>query len=171
MACQGVSYAEAWTTFKTVACPLGRPLLWSPLGTSSALFSSASLCSIPPEDTSIVDEKIRVGLIGAKVHRGWGPSAQLKGMDAEGIDVAVIYPSQGLFALMVPDLEPRLAAATARAYNSPLQLGRHSQALVGEHPGGGGRVVSGGVGETLTASSGGACRPERRCPAADGTPC
>jgi hypothetical protein len=34
----------------------------------------------------MVDEKIRVGLIGANVHRGWGPSAQLKGMDAEGID-------------------------------------------------------------------------------------
>ena len=57
----------------------------------------------------MVDEKIRVGLIGANVHRGWGSSAQLKGMDAEGIDVAVIYPSRGLFALTVPDLEPRSA--------------------------------------------------------------
>lgn len=97
MAYQGVSYAEAWTTFKTVSCPLGGPLLWSPLGRSSALFSSASLCGIPPEDTSMVDEKIRVGLIGANGHRGWGPSVHLKGMDAEGIDVAVIYPSRGLF--------------------------------------------------------------------------
>ena len=48
---------------------------------------------------------------------GWTGAAQLQGMDAEGIDVAVIYPSRGLFALTVPDLEPRLAAAIARAYN------------------------------------------------------
>ena len=38
-------------------------------------------------------------------------------MDIEGIDVAVVYPSRGLFALTVPDMEPRLAAAMARAYN------------------------------------------------------
>ena len=38
-------------------------------------------------------------------------------MDIEGIDVAVVYPSRGLFALTIPDLEPRLAAAMARAYN------------------------------------------------------
>ena len=48
---------------------------------------------------------------------GWTGDAQLKGMDAEGIDVAVIYPSRGLFALTVPDLEPKFAAAIARAYN------------------------------------------------------
>jgi predicted TIM-barrel fold metal-dependent hydrolase len=48
---------------------------------------------------------------------GWTGEAQLKGMDAEGIDVAVIYPSRGLFALTVPDLDARLAAAIARAYN------------------------------------------------------
>ena len=48
---------------------------------------------------------------------GWTGEAQLKGMDAEGIDVAVIYPSRGLFALTVPGLDPKLAAAIARAYN------------------------------------------------------
>ena len=48
-----------------------------------------------------------LGSSGQTCTEGWGPSAQLKGMDAEGIDVAVIYPSRGLFALTVPDLEPR----------------------------------------------------------------
>ena len=38
-------------------------------------------------------------------------------MDIEGIDVAVVYPSRGLFALTVQNMEPRLAAAMARAYN------------------------------------------------------
>jgi hypothetical protein len=34
----------------------------------------------------MVDAKRRVGLIGANVYRRWGPSARLKGMEAEGID-------------------------------------------------------------------------------------
>ena len=49
--------------------------------------------------------------------RGWTSKVQLEAMDIEGIDVAVVYPSRGLFALTVPDLDPRLAAAIARAYN------------------------------------------------------
>ena len=46
--------------------------------------------------------------------KGWTPEVQLDGMAQEGIDVAVLYPSRGLFALTVPDLEPRLAAAIAQ---------------------------------------------------------
>src|SRR5947207_1361692 len=49
--------------------------------------------------------------------RGWTSKVQLEAMDIEGIDVAVVYPSRGLFALTVPDMEPRLAGAMARAYN------------------------------------------------------
>jgi predicted TIM-barrel fold metal-dependent hydrolase len=49
--------------------------------------------------------------------RGWTSKVQLEAMDTEGIDVAVVYPSRGLFALAIPDMEPRLAAAVARAYN------------------------------------------------------
>ena len=45
-------------------------------------------------------------------------------MDEEGIDVAVLYPSRGLFALTVPDLDPRLAAAIARAMPGALPLAR-----------------------------------------------
>jgi uncharacterized protein len=50
--------------------------------------------------------------------RGWTSKVQLEAMDMEGIDVAVIYPSRGLFALTIPDMDPRLAAAMARAYNN-----------------------------------------------------
>ena len=49
--------------------------------------------------------------------RGWTAEVQLGAMEEEGIDVAIIYPSRGLFALAIPDLDPRLAAAVARAYN------------------------------------------------------
>src|SRR2546430_10770851 len=49
--------------------------------------------------------------------RGWTSKVQLEAMDIEGIDVAGGYPSRGLFALTIPDMEPRLAAAMAGAYN------------------------------------------------------
>src|SRR6267142_2434583 len=49
--------------------------------------------------------------------RGWTSKVQLEAMDIEGIDVAVVYPSRGLFALTIPDMEPRLGAAMTRAYN------------------------------------------------------
>ena len=53
------------------------------------------------------------------------PASQLAAMDEEGVDVAVLFPSRGLFVLGLDStdhvgadgLEPGLAAAIARAYN------------------------------------------------------
>jgi len=50
--------------------------------------------------------------------RGWDGRTQLEAMDTEGIDVAVVYPSRGLFAQAIDDLDPAFAAAIARAYNN-----------------------------------------------------
>ena len=75
--------------------------------------------------------------------RLWDPTSQLAAMDEEGVDVAVLFPSRGLFVLGLdstehvgPDgLEPGLATAIARAYNdwmadycseSPRAAGRRS---------------------------------------------
>src|SRR5918998_6861698 len=57
--------------------------------------------------------------------RGWDAGSQLDAMDAEGLDLAVLFPSRGLFVLGLdsveaigPDgLEPEFASAIARAYN------------------------------------------------------
>lgn len=49
--------------------------------------------------------------------RGWSPEVQLEAMDVEGLDIAVLFPSRGLSVLTLPDLDPRFAAAIARAYN------------------------------------------------------
>jgi uncharacterized protein len=49
--------------------------------------------------------------------RGWTADCQLEAMDVEGIDVAVLFPSRGLSVLTFQDMEPRFAAAVARAYN------------------------------------------------------
>jgi predicted TIM-barrel fold metal-dependent hydrolase len=57
--------------------------------------------------------------------RGWDATSQIAAMAAEGLDVAVLFPSRGLFVLGldspqvmgVDGLEPDFAAAIARAYN------------------------------------------------------
>lgn len=60
------------------------------------------------------------------VRRGWDPQSQLNAMDAEGLDLAVLFPSRGLFVLGLDStdhvgrngIEPAFAAAIARAYNN-----------------------------------------------------
>lgn len=49
--------------------------------------------------------------------RGWTPECQLEAMDREGLDVAVLFPTRGLSILTRPNMDPRFAAAIARAYN------------------------------------------------------
>jgi predicted TIM-barrel fold metal-dependent hydrolase len=51
------------------------------------------------------------------IARGYDPGSQLDAMDKEGIDVAVLFPTRGLYALASDDLEPDFTAAIARAYN------------------------------------------------------
>ena len=48
---------------------------------------------------------------------GWDGASQLLAMDQEGIDVAVLFPSRGLFTLGVDGMDPELALAISRAYN------------------------------------------------------
>jgi len=53
----------------------------------------------------------------ADAERGWTAEVQLEAMDIEGIDIAVLYPTRGLRALVVDDMDAPFAAAMARAYN------------------------------------------------------
>lgn len=50
--------------------------------------------------------------------RGFDAVAQLADMDREGIDLAFLYPSYGLFATASSDIDPLIADATCRAYNN-----------------------------------------------------
>jgi predicted TIM-barrel fold metal-dependent hydrolase len=73
--------------------------------------------------------------------RGWDGVSQLEAMEREGIDVAVCFPSRGLFVLGLDSaetagaagLEPAFAAALARAYNDWLHdfLAPDRERLVG----------------------------------------
>jgi predicted TIM-barrel fold metal-dependent hydrolase len=51
------------------------------------------------------------------IERGYDAVSQLQGMDTEGIDVAVLFPTRGLYALASNEIEPDFAAAIARGYN------------------------------------------------------
>ena len=61
--------------------------------------------------------------------RGWDAASQVDAMDAEGLDLAVMFPSRGLFVLGLDSseqigtdgLNPGFASAIARAYNNWLK--------------------------------------------------
>ena len=92
--------------------------------------------------------------------RGWDAASQVEAMDAEGLDLAVLFPSRGLFVLGLDSvrmmgsdgLEPDFAAAIARAYNDWL---RDFCAHAPERMFGAGMVAPHDVGE--------AAREARRC--------
>ncbi len=49
--------------------------------------------------------------------RNWNSATQVRAMDIEGLDVAFLYPSRGLYTLAVDGMDPELGAAIATAYN------------------------------------------------------
>ena len=49
--------------------------------------------------------------------RGFDAKTQIEAMDREGLDVAALYPSIGLGIMMREEMNPKLSAAIARAYN------------------------------------------------------
>ena len=55
--------------------------------------------------------------LGEHARRGFDAVAQLDAMDREGVDVAVLFPTFGLYVMTVDGLDPQFAAAVCRAYN------------------------------------------------------
>ena len=64
-------------------------------------------------DATRIDQEIAYYRAG-----GFNAKTQLKAMDREGLDVAALYPSIGLGIMMREDMDPKLGAAIARAYNN-----------------------------------------------------
>lgn len=54
---------------------------------------------------------------GFAAKRNFDAASQIEALDIEGIDIAVLYPSRGLYAASVDGLPPQLAGAICRAYN------------------------------------------------------
>ena len=53
----------------------------------------------------------------AQKEKGFSAESYVEMMDAEGIDQMVLFPSRGLYAASVGDLDGRLSSAICRAYN------------------------------------------------------
>jgi predicted TIM-barrel fold metal-dependent hydrolase len=58
---------------------------------------------------------------------GFGPESQIRAMDDGGVEVAFLYPTQGLYMAAVDDLAADLGLAICRAYNDwILEFCRHA---------------------------------------------
>ena len=71
----------------------------------------------PSPELKQIRERILSEKYSEEEARNFDNVAQLRAMDKEGLDVAVLYPSRGLFVLAVDGLDSELAAAIAKAYN------------------------------------------------------
>ena len=52
------------------------------------------------------------------IERDYNPEAQVMGMEMEGVDIAVLYPTTGLALIARDDLDPQLSLALCQAYNN-----------------------------------------------------
>ena len=59
----------------------------------------------------------QMDVYSASEAQNWNSNSQVTAMDNEGIDLAVMFPSRGLFSLGRDDIEPGLATAISRGYN------------------------------------------------------
>lgn len=47
----------------------------------------------------------------------WNAASQVRAMDAEGVDVAVLFPTRALWTLALDGMDPQLSSAISRAYD------------------------------------------------------
>ena len=52
---------------------------------------------------------------------GSDPHSMLRGMDVEGVDIAIVFRTQCSHLIAIDDLDPELSAAVCRAYNNWLR--------------------------------------------------
>ncbi len=52
-----------------------------------------------------------------EIERDFDPASQVLAMDKEGLDLAVLYPTSGMYAIAFETMQPDFAAAICRAYN------------------------------------------------------
>src|SRR5438093_8736046 len=67
------------------------------------------------------------GRLDFAVERNYNAEAQIMGMEMEGVDIAVLYPTTGLSLIARDNLDPRLSLPLRPAYNDALpDLRRYS---------------------------------------------
>jgi predicted TIM-barrel fold metal-dependent hydrolase len=81
-----------------------------------------------PRDRTYDDEAMKAALFTEDplyrsvfsdgVAHGFDPASNLRDMDREGVDVAVLFPTLGLYIIWDDEIEPGISAAICRAYNN-----------------------------------------------------
>jgi predicted TIM-barrel fold metal-dependent hydrolase len=104
---------------------------------SRSTFGATLLDGLPTTDTDLQQYRKRVrrgptqstqplsgsrladtGRLDFAVARDYDAEAQVMGMDMEGVDIAVLYPTGGLSLIARNGLDPRLSLAVCQAYNN-----------------------------------------------------
>ena len=93
-----------------VQAPDGR----ARLGTDGRLSPRANAISAAMLARFAADTRQRLGVYQAA---GYDAESQVRALDAGGVAVSFLYPTQGLYVAAVDDLDPALAIAICRAYN------------------------------------------------------
>ncbi|HWP56982.1 MAG TPA: amidohydrolase family protein [Candidatus Acidoferrales bacterium] len=112
--------ADLWERYIAAEWRERAPRIVSSPTRSSAmvLLDGKILKGYPPTYRGGIFDATRIDAEIARAREaGFDAGSQLDAMDREGVDVAVLYPSIGLGILMREEIDPRLAAAIARAYN------------------------------------------------------
>lgn len=113
--------ADLWEKYMEPEWRDQAPRIISSPARSSAmvLLDGKILGGYPPTYRGGIFDATRIDaeLADAK-RRSFDAVSQLNAMDREGLDMAALYPSIGLGIMMRDEINPKLAAAIARAYNN-----------------------------------------------------
>ena len=52
-----------------------------------------------------------------EIARNFDPESQVRAMDKEGLDLAILFPTSAMYVTAFTRMDPRFAAAACRAYN------------------------------------------------------
>ena len=116
--------ADLWERYMEPEWRDQAPKILSSTARSSAmvLLDGKILKGYPPAYRGGIFDATRIDAeIAAARAKGFDARSQLEAMDKEGLDVAVLYPSIGLGIMMREEINTKLAAAIARAYNNWLR--------------------------------------------------
>jgi predicted TIM-barrel fold metal-dependent hydrolase len=69
-----------------------------------------------PAETG-AEEKAMAERYAEEIARDFDPQSQVKAMDKEGLDLAILFPTAGMYATAFTHMDSRFAAAVCRAYN------------------------------------------------------
>src|SRR5262245_48363124 len=63
------------------------------------------------------EEKLLGDRYAEEIARDFDPASQVKAMDKEGLDLAILFPTSAMYVTALDAMEARFAAAACRAYN------------------------------------------------------